>query len=184
MLSLIDKNLQEEVMKSFIEQARFYKAYHQKPVTRYTHFVGVPLIILSLMIFFGFIHIVVPGLLDFSLASPLTIAILIYYFFLNWRLGLAVIPLFVVLYLLAMLISRHGPTSTALWFFFLTFILGWFLQFLGHYFEGKRPAFVDNVWQALVAPLYLTAEILFMNNRLLDLKAEIDESPTTVVVED
>ena len=171
---------QDERMKSFIEQAKFYAAYHQKPVTRYTHFIGVPLIILSFMIFFGFIHIVVPGLLDFRVAAPLTLAVLIYYFFLNWRLAFAVLPLFLLLYAIAALISKHGPTSGALWFFFLSFILGWFLQFLGHYFEGKRPAFIDNLWQALIAPLYLMAEVFFLNNRMLDLKAQIDEGQSSI----
>ncbi len=38
-------------MKPFVEQAQFYVGYHQKPITRYTHFAGIPLIIFSLMIF-------------------------------------------------------------------------------------------------------------------------------------
>ena len=38
-------------MDTFIRQAQLYATYHQKPLTRYTHFVGVPLIIFSTMIF-------------------------------------------------------------------------------------------------------------------------------------
>lgn len=44
-------------MKPFIEQAQFYATYHQNQATRYTHMAGVPLIMLSIMIFLGFVKI-------------------------------------------------------------------------------------------------------------------------------
>ena len=98
-------------MKSFIEQARFYAVYHQKPVTRYTHFVGVPLIIFSLMVFFGFLHLIIPGVMDTTLASILTFVVLVYYIYLNWRLGLVLVPVFIVLLWLANLFSLCRPHS-------------------------------------------------------------------------
>jgi len=35
------------------------------------------------------------------------------------------------------------------------------IQLVGHYFEGRRPALVDNLLQSLMAPLFLIAEVLF-----------------------
>jgi uncharacterized membrane protein YGL010W len=40
------------------------------------------------------------------------------------------------------------------------FVGGWILQLIGHWFEGKRPALVDNIWQIFVAPLFLMVEAL------------------------
>ncbi len=160
-------------MKSFIEQAQFYSEYHQKPVTFYTHLIGIPLIIFSLMIFFGFFHIVVPMVMDIRVSDILTVLILIYYIILNWRLGLVLVPIFTFMVWVADLVSWAGPTRGALWMFIILFIFGWVLQLVGHFMEGKRPALVDNFWQALIAPLYLTAEIFFKMGRMQDLKNQI-----------
>jgi uncharacterized membrane protein YGL010W len=165
-------------MKSFIEQAHFYSEYHQKPATLYTHLVGVPLIIFSLMIFLGFFHLIVPGVFDTRLSDIATIIILVYYIFLNWRLGLVLVPVFISLLWIADIISWAGPTRGALWTFVILFILGWVLQFAGHLIEGKRPALIYNFWQALLAPMYLTAEIFFKAGRMEKLKTEIHGEPS------
>lgn len=161
-------------MNTFIKQAQLYATYHQKPLTRYTHFVGVPLIIFSTMIFFGFIHLVVPGVLNITLAGIATLVLLGYYYYLNWRLALALTVILLILLGIAHLVSRHGPNSTSLWIFFITFILGWALQLVGHFIEGNRPAFMDNLWQAICAPMFLTAEIFFLMGYLHPLKMEIE----------
>ncbi len=164
------------MMKSFIDQAVFYATYHEKPVTRYTHPVGVPLVILSIMIFLGFIHLVVPGVFDLSFASIAGAILLVYYFSLNWRLTLAFLPVFILLLWIASLVSQDGPTSSALWTFLIIFTLGWVFQLIGHFLEGKRPAFMDNLLQALVAPLFLTAELFFMAGKMQGLKDQLKES--------
>ncbi len=163
-------------MNSFIEQARLYATYHQNPITRYTHFVGVPLIIFSLMVLLGFIHLVIPGVIDITLAGLATVVLLLYYYYLNWRLALVLTVIFIVLLWFADLVSRVGPTRVALWTFVITFVLGWALQLVGHLIEGKRPAFIDNFWLALTAPLFLTAELFFLTGRMQKLKAQIEEA--------
>lgn len=35
------------------------------------------------------------------------------------------------------------------------FIGGWALQFLGHHYEGKRPALMDTIFQAFIGPMFL-----------------------------
>ena len=55
---------------------------------------------------------------------------------------------FVVLYAIATLLT---------WPFALAFFVGgWILQFVGHYFEGKSPAFLTNLVHLLVAPLWIS----------------------------
>ena len=41
-------------------------------------------------------------------------------------------------------------SAQAVWIAFIAlFVGGWVLQFLGHHYEGKRPALIDNIFQAL-----------------------------------
>ncbi len=35
------------------------------------------------------------------------------------------------------------------------------IQFVGHYYEGKKPAFVDDVSGLIVGPLFVVAEVAF-----------------------
>jgi uncharacterized membrane protein YGL010W len=160
-------------MKPFIEQAQVYAAYHQNPITRYTHLAGVPIIILSLMIFLGFIKILVPGIYETNLACLATLGLLIYYFRLNWQLALPLTPIMLILLWLASWFNQYGPTKLGIWAFIITFVVGWGLQLYGHYIEGKKPAFMVNACQALLAPLYLTAELFFMAGYMKSLKAQL-----------
>jgi uncharacterized membrane protein YGL010W len=160
-------------MKSFIEQAQFYASYHQKVQTRYTHMAGVPLIILSFMILLGFVKIIIPGYLQTNFACVGTVIILIYYFRLNWQLSLVLTPIMFILLLIANWFSQNGPTKFGMWSFIIFFVLGLGLQFYGHYLEGKKPAFMDNLTQSFIAPLYLVAELFFMAGLMQSLKEQI-----------
>jgi uncharacterized membrane protein YGL010W len=162
-------------MKPFIEQAQTYASYHQQLMTRYTHFAGVPIVVLSFMILLGFVQIIIPGVFYTNFAVLGTLAFLIYYFRLNWQLALAITPIMVVLLWIARLFSHAGPTKLGVWAFIITFIAGWTLQLFGHFIEGKRPAFVDNITQALIAPLFLVAELFFMAGMMSGLKKQIYE---------
>ncbi len=78
---------------SFIED---YKAKHRHPLNRMAHNVGIPMIVISFVLFFF-----------------------------NWRWALAL------------------------------FIVGWILQFVGHFIEGNQPAFFRNPVYLLVGPWWL-----------------------------
>jgi len=165
-------------MKSFAEQAMFYRDYHQNKTNLYTHLIGVPLLILSSMIFLGFFRIISPNLFDISLAEIATLLMLAYYIFLNWRLGLMLIPIFLVLLWISALISYQGMTNFSVWFFIVIFVTGWTFQLIGHFIEGKKPAFLTNARQALVAPLFLIAEVCFMLGFMPKLKTLLHGDPT------
>lgn len=160
-------------MKSFLEQAQFYATYHKNPMTRYTHMVGVPIVILSFMILLGFVQIIIPGVFATNLACLTTLVLLIYYFRLNWQLSLALTPIMIILLWIASWFNHAGPTKLGLWAFIITFVLGWGLQFYGHFIEDKKPALMDNLFQALISPLYLMAELFFMAGFMKQLKEQI-----------
>ena len=54
------------------------------------------------------------------------------------------------------------------------FIGGWALQFVGHYFEGRKPAFLDDLRGLLDGPLFLVAETAFALGLSKELRAEVE----------
>lgn len=42
------------------------------------------------------------------------------------------------------------------------FVIGWVVQFVGHYYEGKKPAFIDDLSGLLIGPLFIVCELLFV----------------------
>jgi len=55
-----------------------------------------------------------------------------------------------------------------------SFVLGWIIQFVGHYYEGKKPAFVDDLVGLLVGPMFVVAEALFALGWGRSMLAEIE----------
>lgn len=160
-------------MKSFIDQAQCYAAHHQNPRTQQTHWIGVPLITFSLMILLGFVKIVIPGVYQISLACLATLALLIYYFRLNWVLALATTPILLFMLWISSFLNHNGPNTLGLWIFIITFISGWTLQLYGHYIAEEKPAFMVQLSQVFIAPLYLMAELLFRAGLMSTLNEEI-----------
>ncbi|NWE37182.1 DUF962 domain-containing protein, partial [Pseudomonas gingeri] len=62
------------------------------------------------------------------------------------------------------------------------FVVGWVIQFVGHYYEGKKPAFVDDVSGLIVGPLFVVAELAFLVGLRHDLKQQIEERAGPVAV--
>ena len=54
------------------------------------------------------------------------------------------------------------------------FVLGWAIQFIGHYFEGRKPAFVDDVVGLLVGPMFVVGEVLMMAGMLRSMHSLIE----------
>ena len=96
-------------MKTLEEQMSFYAAYHQDPRNKATHFVGVPLIVFSLMIPLGWLRAEAGG---FSLSAALVVSaiLVLYYLVLDVPLGLAMAAVFaLMLWAAEPLAVRHAP---------------------------------------------------------------------------
>jgi uncharacterized membrane protein YGL010W len=61
------------------------------------------------------------------------------------------------------------------------FVAGWALQFLGHRYEGIKPAFFDDVRQLLVGPLFVCAEAFFLLGARRELRRRIEARVGPVV---
>lgn len=147
-------------MSAATELMTKYAAYHRDRRNIATHFVGIPLIVFA-----------VGGLLarpGFALGSAeLTPAAVAWALTTLWYLSrgnlvLGVATSLVNLALIAAALPL-GHLDTAAWLGWSlgAFVVGWAIQFLGHYYEGRKPAFVDDLRGLLVGPMFVVAEALF-----------------------
>ena len=54
------------------------------------------------------------------------------------------------------------------------FFIGWVLQFIGHYLEGRKPAFVDDLVGLLVGPMFVVGEVLMWAGLLKRMHMDIE----------
>ncbi|WNC69995.1 DUF962 domain-containing protein [Thalassotalea nanhaiensis] len=149
-------------MKNVVEQLSQYKSVHFNKMNIKTHFVGIPLIILSLTILLSLITFQLGDLTDptnVTLAMIFYSFAIIYYFILHWRLALGMVAYIIPNLYVASLIA---PVEGALWIAIAVFVIGWIFQFIGHYYEKAKPAFVDDFKQLLIGPFFLMAEVYFV----------------------
>ncbi len=168
-------------MKNCIENLTMYAAYHRDKRNIATHFVGVPLIVLSVVILLSrpaFAHV---GGVAITPALIITVFAAIYYLSQDFWLGL-VLTLF-----LAGCLAIGQATLPYEWITWLirgvgVFVIGWTLQFIGHYYEQKKPAFVDDVMGLFISPMFVAAEIAFAVGLRKDLREPIEKEvgPTLI----
>lgn len=147
-------------MKTITDHLAGYAAYHRDQRNIITHLVGIPLIVLGLETLLAR-----PAFLVFDLwLSPAILISLIaalFYLYLDIALGVLMTFLLALAVWFGASISELG---TAAWLSagIGMFIVGWVFQFIGHYFEGKKPAFVDDIMGLAIGPLFVVAEVVFM----------------------
>jgi uncharacterized membrane protein YGL010W len=146
-------------MQTLEQQMGFYAAYHQDPRNKATHFVGVPMIVFGLFIALGWARVEVGGV-ALTAAMLLAAVVLFWYFLLDVPLALAMLAVNAALLTLADRVAVQ-PIATGLAWFAVFFGGGWVIQLLGHVWEGRKPALVDNLFQIFVAPIFLAAELFF-----------------------
>jgi uncharacterized membrane protein YGL010W len=146
-------------LKTLADQMSTYAAYHQDARNKATHFVGVPVIILSLFIPLAWLRLPL-GELEITGAMLFAGIVIAYYFALDIPLALAMLVTTGFLVWAGDAIARLGYAAGLGWFFLL-FVGGWALQLVGHLYEGRKPALADNLFQIFVAPIFLAAEVFF-----------------------
>ena len=74
-------------------------------------------------------------------------------------------------------LAYQHDSLDSLWKFFLVVkVFAWIFQFVGHgVFEGRAPALTDNLLLTLVAPFFVTAEVLFFFGWKKEMFNEIEE---------
>lgn len=165
-------------MKSIEEQLARYKSVHLNAKNIKTHFIGVPLIVLAVTLLLNSVKFIFineevlskPDTIYISLAMIVFIFVAIYYLMLHRSLAIGMLA-----YLIVNLVVAHFLTATdgILYIALALFVVGWVFQFIGHYYEKAKPAFVDDLSQFLIGPLFLMAEVYFSLGLAPKLKLDI-----------
>ena len=157
-----------------------YAHYHRDKRNIVTHLVGIPLIVLSIGMLLSLVSWNIAGY-AVSLAALLWVFSTLWYLTRgNLLLGVATSVVNGVLIALA-----HTPEAAtgwglsalydAAWFPGLAvFVIGWIIQFVGHIFEGRKPAFVDDVVGLMVGPMFVVGEALMIAGMLRSMHSLIE----------
>jgi uncharacterized membrane protein YGL010W len=126
-------------MKTMTHYLADYAAYHRDRRNIVTHFIGIPLIVLGVAILLSRPE---AGLL--SPAVVLGVVLTAFYLRLDWLFGAGMaVWLGLTLWAAAVLAGLGTGVWAAVGFGAL--VAGWVSQFIGHWFEGRKPAFLDDV---------------------------------------
>ncbi|WP_215796332.1 Mpo1 family 2-hydroxy fatty acid dioxygenase [Paludibacterium paludis] len=160
----------ESAMSDLIRHLAHYAAYHRDRRNIATHFAGIPLILIAALL--GLTLLPIPG-------TPVNCADLaialsaLYYLRLDLRLGAIMLLILGGGRELALVLAGWpSPLTLAV----ILFAAGWTLQFIGHYLEGKKPAFFDDLASLLIGPLFLVAETGFALGWRAGLKQDVRQA--------
>lgn len=159
-------------MKTLEDQISNYAAYHRDPRNIATHFIGIPLIVMAITVLLSRPAFTVSGVV----VSPAVIAVITvsaYYLRLSPGLGSVMAAL---LALSAWFGAWAAQLSTPAWLALGIggFVVGWVFQFVGHFWEGRKPAFVDDLMGLIIGPLFVVVEALFALGVLQGLRQEVE----------
>ena len=147
-------------MKNLEQNLSQHAAYHRDSCNIWTHFVGISLIVLAVVALLSRPAYTLWGL-PVSPATWAVIAAAIYYLSLDRPLGIAMAVFLKICLWVGALIAAESTAVWSIWGFGL-FIVGWVIQFIGHYFEGRKPVFVDDIMGLIIGPLFVAAELAFL----------------------
>lgn len=161
-------------MKTLIEQLSQYASYHRDARNVVTHFVGVPMILLAVVIVLsrpawsmGTSGVVLSPAVLAALAAS------VYYMLLDMRYGLVLAVVLSAMLSLGAWLAQHSTATWLGWGGGL-FVVGWIIQFVGHYWEGRKPAFMDDIVGLLIGPLFVLAEMGFVLGWRLDVQCAVE----------
>lgn len=160
-----------------VKQLGMYAAYHRDPRNIATHLFGVPVIYFSVICLLSRPAFEVGPLL----ISPVWLAlagVITFYARLDLRYAITMLLISVGMAYGATFVAAQ---STGVWLGVSIglFSGGWVVQFIGHYYEGKRPALVDNIFQGFIGPMFLVAETLLAFGYRTDLAEAMGEGDVT-----
>ena len=144
----------------FNRQLASYASVHRDPRNKATHFIGIPVIVFSLLLILSLWRLEIGGR-EWTMSLIVAILAALGWIALDFGVGVVMAIILVPTWYAAEAFcgALGGPSAT--WVAFgVLFVGGWVLQFLGHHYEGKRPALLDNIFQGFIGPMFLVAETM------------------------
>ena len=120
-----------------------YEKNHQNPINEAIHIIAIPLIMFSIL---G-----MTAAFDIFLEYILVGIVFFYYLKLSKTAALLML-VWLLIYLGLVVLLKPYIIEISI----LLFAFGWILQFLGHFIEGKRPSFFEDLRYFLIGPLFLS----------------------------
>ena len=125
-----------------------YEAYHRHPSNKKTHYVGVPLIMLSIL-----------GLASLVRFGEINLAMISYVLVAAWAMRLDM--RFGFLFALAAFPFYWAGLQLSWQINLALFVVGWIFQLVGHYkYEKKSPALMTNFLQTFIGPMWIFARLI------------------------
>ena len=163
-----------------------YAGYHRDPRNIATHLVGIPLIVLGIGVLLSYPAIPLDPGSPWMLTPAWALwAAATLWYLTRWHLPVtaSVIMANGLAMMLAQWMAAQAGDHWALLGFGL-FAAGWVLQFIGHYYEGRKPAFMDDLIGLLVGPMFVCAEVLFALRLRRTLRDAIEDDTGPVRLRD
>ena len=124
-----------------------YEKNHQNPVNEMIHIFAIPLIMFSI--------VGVTAAFDIFLEYILVGIAFLYYLKLSKTAALLML-VWLLIYLGLVVLLKPYIIEISI----LLFAFGWILQFLGHFIEGKRPSFFEDLRYFLIGPLFVVQKVI------------------------
>jgi uncharacterized membrane protein YGL010W len=161
----------------FKRQLASYAAVHRDRRNKATHFIGIPVIVFSLLLVLTLWRLQLGGG-DVSGALVVAALAVLGWMALDLGIGLVMAALMLVAWYAAENLAAVLGTGGTWGAFLVLFVGGWVLQFVGHHYEGKRPALLDNIFQAFIGPMFLVAETMVALGQRRDLAHLMEQAHT------
>lgn len=124
-----------------------YEKNHQNPINEAIHIIAIPLIMFSIL---G-----MTAAFDIFLEYILVGIVIIYYLKLS-KIAALLMLVWLLIYLGLVILLKPYIIEISI----LLFAFGWILQFLGHFIEGKRPSFFEDLRYFLIGPLFVIQKVI------------------------
>lgn len=160
-----------------------YARHHRDRRNIATHLVGIPMVVFAVALLLARPTLPLGGMKT----TPAWLALAAFSLWTlsrgRWGLGVAT-----VLFTSALVWAAHGLAGIGLvpWLLLGSglFVLGWALQFAGHYYEGRKPAFADDPVSLLVGPMFVVLELLAMAGLCRPLVQSVEQAAGPTLLRD
>ncbi|MBX7515482.1 DUF962 domain-containing protein [Qipengyuania sp. GH38] len=162
-------------MTALVQSLASYREFHRDHRNVFTHALGIPMIVLSVEVLLSRPVWDVSGMV-LTPAIVANILAALWYLRLDLKFG-ALMSVLLAVFAIA---GHHiAQVSDLTWLGggVGLFVIGWLFQFVGHHYEGRKPAFVDDIRSLLVGPLFMVAEGLFALGLCQELRRKVEQGP-------
>jgi uncharacterized membrane protein YGL010W len=144
---ICDTHIMKPALRQLFEQ---YDDFHRHPTNRLTHKIAIPLIVFHIVAMLSWVPLVTLSGYHLTLAHVGLVAAAMWYLKSSVKLGIIMTLSLMVALWLSAFASVAAVVTIA--------VVGWLVQLAGHsVWEKRSPAFLTNLLQALVGPLYFIA---------------------------